>query len=102
MEQEGVVFQCSCDPAPDDLKDFDAVVLCIGAGKPRDLQIPGRELDGIHFALDFLQRQNRRLGDNADGSQNWGKIDAKDKHVIVIGGGDTGAWAPRCGTARGA
>lgn len=91
MAQEGVVFQCSCDPGPDDLKGFDASVLCIGAGKARDLPIPGRDLNGIHFALDFLQRQNRMLGDNDDGSPKWGKISAKDKHVIVIGGGDTGS-----------
>ena len=91
MEQEGVEFQCSCDPGEDDLKGFDASVLCIGAGKARDLPIPGRDLNGIHFALDFLQRQNRMLGDNPDGSQHWGKITAKDKHVIVIGGGDTGS-----------
>ena len=69
------------------MKKFDAVALCGGATKPRDLPIPGRELDGIHFAMDFLTQQNHRVS----GIQPYGKeIMATGKRVIVIGGGDTG------------
>jgi glutamate synthase (NADPH/NADH) small chain len=69
------------------LAEFDAVLLAGGAEQPRDLPVPGRELGGIHFALELLQRQNKAVaGDGLDL-----KIDAKDKHVIVIGGGDTGS-----------
>ena len=60
-----------------------------GAEKPRDLSIPGRELKGIHFAMDFLRQQNKRCeGDNFVGK---GEIFAEKKHVVVIGGGDTGS-----------
>ncbi len=68
------------------LKEFDAVVLAAGAEVPRDLPVPGRELDGVHFALDFLVPQNKEI---AGGSKN--PISAKGKHVVVIGGGDTGS-----------
>ena len=69
------------------LAEFDAVVLAGGAEQPRDLPIPGRELQGVHFAMDFLPLQNRRVaGDNAV-PELW----AKGKHVVVIGGGDTGS-----------
>lgn len=70
------------------VSDFDAVVLACGATKPRDLPVPGRELDGIHFAMDFLHANTKSLLDSnhADGRY----ISAKDKHVVVIGGGDTG------------
>ncbi len=71
------------------LKDFDAVVLAIGAMKPRDLPVEGRELKGVHFAMEFLTQQNRvNRGSNLDGIE---RIDAKDKNVLVIGGGDTGS-----------
>lgn len=71
------------------LKEFDAVVLCGGAEKGRDLPVPGRELKGIHFAMEFLPQQNKRgAGDKIDPSQ---AISAEGKHVIVIGGGDTGS-----------
>ena len=63
----------------------DAVVICVGATKPRDLKIPGRTLDGIHFAMDYLRGSTADL---LDGTQNG--ISAKDKNVVVIGGGDTG------------
>jgi glutamate synthase (NADPH/NADH) small chain len=70
-------------------KEFDAVVLCMGAEAPRDLRIPGRELKGIHYAMDFLPQQNKRVaGDSEDTSQ---AIWATGKNVIIIGGGDTGA-----------
>ena len=69
------------------LAEFDAVVLAGGAEQPRDLPVPGRELDGIHFAMDFLPLQNRRVA----GDKNILDLWATDKHVIVIGGGDTGS-----------
>jgi len=71
------------------LKDFDAVCLACGARVPRDLKIQGRELKGIHFAMDFLTQSNKRVW--GEKTPAHGLIDAKDKEVIVIGGGDTGA-----------
>jgi glutamate synthase (NADPH) small chain len=94
MEQEGVVFRAGVTiggdlPAASLRRDFDAVVVCIGAGWPRDLPVPGRELAGIHFAVDYLTQQNRRCeGDHVADDQ---LITAEDKRVIIIGGGDTGA-----------
>ncbi|MGC2123763.1 MAG: glutamate synthase subunit beta [Xanthobacteraceae bacterium] len=94
MTAEGVVFHygvhVGVDIAADRLlKDYDAVVLTGGAEKPRDLPVPGRELSGIHFAMDFLPQQNRRVsGEAADDSE---PILATGKHVVVIGGGDTGS-----------
>lgn len=91
MKTEGIVFKPSTavgkDITADQLrKDFDSVVICIGSTKGRDLSVPGRELKGIHMAMEFLPQQNRRnAGDNVDG------LSAKGKHVIVIGGGDTGS-----------
>jgi glutamate synthase (NADPH/NADH) small chain len=67
--------------------EFDAVVLAGGAEQPRDLPIPGRELEGVHFAMDFLPLQNRRVAGDKAVKDLW----ATDKHVIVIGGGDTGS-----------
>ena len=89
MEAEGVRFRPSTSPSADDLGSFDAVVLCLGARVPRDLMVPGRELAGIHFAMDFLTQQNRRVA--GDAVPDEGAIHATDKHVIVIGGGDTGS-----------
>ena len=91
MAAEGVRFVTNTDPSAEILKEFDAVVLTTGSGRPRDLPIPGRELSGIHFALEYLTQQNRLLGSKPDGTQEWGKINAKGKSVIVIGGGDTGS-----------
>jgi glutamate synthase (NADPH/NADH) small chain len=94
IRAEGVEFHPNTHigvdtPAHQLLAAFDAVVLAGGAEHPRDLPIPGRELKGIHFAMDFLMQQNRRVaGDNLS---EQGAINAKDKHVIVIGGGDTGS-----------
>jgi glutamate synthase (NADPH/NADH) small chain len=94
MEAEGVTFHYGADvgvnvPADKLMKDHDAVVLTGGAEKPRDLAVPGRELSGIHFAMDFLPQQNRRVsGEKATEAE---PILAKGKHVIVIGGGDTGS-----------
>jgi NAD(P)H-dependent glutamate synthase small subunit len=70
------------------LADFDAVLLSTGATIPRDLPIPGRELTGVHFAMDFLTRNTRSLLDSNLADADY--ISAKDKNVIVIGGGDTG------------
>ena len=74
------------------LDDYQVIVLAGGAEKPRDLPIPGRELDGIHFAMDFLTQQNKRVaGDDEKTAAPGGTITAKGKHVVVIGGGDTGS-----------
>jgi glutamate synthase (NADPH/NADH) small chain len=70
------------------LKDFDAILLATGATSPRDLPIPGREGDGVHFAMEFLLKNTKSLLDS--NLENDDYIDAKDKKVIVIGGGDTG------------
>lgn len=94
MTAEGVTFKSGVDVGSDvtagDLKqDFDATVLTIGSRKPRDLEVPGRELSGIHFAMDFLTQQNRRIaGLPVPDSE---AILATGKNVIVIGGGDTGS-----------
>jgi glutamate synthase (NADPH/NADH) small chain len=69
------------------LADYDAVVLAGGAELPRDLPVPGRDLDGIHFAMDFLPLQNRRVAGDKSVKELW----ASGKHVVVIGGGDTGS-----------
>jgi glutamate synthase (NADPH/NADH) small chain len=93
MRAEGVIFKPSTNigvdlSADQLLQEFDAICLCGGATQPRDLPIEGRELQGIQFAMDFLTLQNRRVA----GDSNHGDfLSAKDKHVIIIGGGDTGA-----------
>jgi len=93
MEQEGIIFRTNADVGVNisakHLKDeFDAVVMCGGASAPRDLPIPGRHLNGIHFAMDFLPQQNKKVaGDRIF----LGEILATDKNVLVIGGGDTGS-----------
>jgi glutamate synthase (NADPH) small chain len=95
MEQEGVCFKngvyVGADVTAEDLLAYDAVVLCGGATKPRDLPLPGRELEGIHFAWDYLMQQNRRVAGDDLEAENLSAIDAAGKHVIVIGGGDTGS-----------
>ena len=90
LEAEGVEFRCGVtvgtDVTAEQLKsDFDAVVICTGATKPRDLPIPGRELGGIHFAMDFLTANTRAV---LDGGKEFISADGKD--VVIIGGGDTG------------
>ena len=94
MEEEGVIFRAGVDVGTDVpvarlRSDFDAIVLAAGAGHPRDLSVPGRELRGVHFAMEYLTLQNRRCeGDFiADGQF----ISAQGRHVVIIGGGDTGA-----------
>jgi glutamate synthase (NADPH/NADH) small chain len=95
MRQEGIVFKSGTEVGRDvstqDLALFDAVVLCTGATVPRDLPIPGRELEGIHWAMDFLTQQNRRVAGDMDVDLEASTISARGKHVIVIGGGDTGS-----------
>jgi glutamate synthase (NADPH/NADH) small chain len=93
MSAEGVRFVTNASVGHDisaaKLKDeFDAIVLCCGATKARDLPIPGREFDGIHFAMDFLHANTKSLLDSNHKDGRY--ISAKDKHVIVVGGGDTG------------
>jgi glutamate synthase (NADPH/NADH) small chain len=74
------------------LEGYDAVALTGGAESPRNLPVPGRELDGIHFAMDFLVQQNKRVaGDDEARAAPKGTLTARGKHVIVIGGGDTGS-----------
>jgi glutamate synthase (NADPH/NADH) small chain len=94
MEAEGVVFHYNTHiggnvPADKLLKEHDALLLTGGAEAPRDLPIPGRELKGINFAMDFLLQQNRRISNELVG--DFEPILATGKHVIVIGGGDTGS-----------
>ncbi len=94
MEAEGVEFRTNSNvghaiDAPSLSDDYDAVMLTSGSTAARDLPIPGRELDGVHFAMEFLTPQNRLCeGDDVDPAD---LISARDKHVIIIGGGDTGA-----------
>jgi glutamate synthase (NADPH/NADH) small chain len=93
MAQEGVTFVTQTEIGKDlpvtQLQDeFDALVLCCGATNPRDLPIPGRDLKGIHFAMEFLHANTKSLLDSNHADDNY--IFATDKHVIVIGGGDTG------------
>jgi glutamate synthase (NADPH) small chain len=97
MEAEGVVFRTEVEVGVDVtvaslLDEFDAIAMTCGAEQPRDLEVPGRELDGIHFAMDFLPQQNKRnAGDSEERAAPCGTITAQGKHVIVIGGGDTGS-----------
>ncbi len=97
MIEEGVVFRTEVEIGVDVaisavLGKFDAVAMTGGAELPRDLEVPGRELGGIHFAMDFLPQQNKRnAGDGEERAAPAGTITAGGKHVIVIGGGDTGS-----------
>jgi len=104
MQSEGVTFHYGVDvgvnvPADQLVKEHDAVVLAGGAEKPRDLPIPGRELKGIHFAMDFLPQQNRRVSGEP---QTGAAILATGKKVVVIGGGDTGSDCIGTSTRQGA
>ena len=100
MAAEGIKFVTGANVGVDPEFDVnrmaaenDAVVLCVGATKPRDLPIPGRKLNGVHFAMDFLTKNTKTLLDDGNGRlRKWdgSYIDAKDKDVVVIGGGDTG------------
>ena len=94
LKAEGIRFETGVEvgknlPTNELLTRFDAVCLAVGAGVPRDLTVEGRELKGVHFALDYLKQQNRIVsGQNIPSTE---RIDAKGKNVLVIGGGDTGS-----------
>lgn len=94
MEAEGVVFRPGVNVGNDIdarelLEEFDAICLAGGATQPRDLQVPGRELKGVYFAMEYLPMQNRRNAGDEIPDEEF--ISAKDKRVIILGGGDTGA-----------
>ncbi len=94
MRAEGVSFRTNTEIGTDIsaralVDEFDAVVLAGGSEKSRDLPVPGRDLDGVHFAMEFLPQQNRRVANEPLGTND--PILATDKHVVVIGGGDTGS-----------
>ena len=97
MQVEGVTFRTEAEIGVDVaitavIDEFDAVAMTGGAEMSRDLEVPGRELDGIDFAMDFLPQQNRRnAGDSETRAAPNGTITAAGKHVVVIGGGDTGS-----------
>jgi glutamate synthase (NADPH/NADH) small chain len=93
MEEEGVVFRCNANVGVnvsinDLLREYQAVVLAGGSTIPRNLDIPGRELKGVHFAMEFLKQQNKRVSNRAVEGED---IFATGKNVVVIGGGDTGS-----------
>ncbi|MEO8403967.1 MAG: glutamate synthase subunit beta, partial [Chitinophagaceae bacterium] len=103
MEEEGVVFQCNAHVGVnvninDLLREYSAIVLAAGSTVPRDLKVPGRELKGVHFAMQFLKQQNKRVA-GLDPFANAGiesnifpeVLSAAGKNVVVIGGGDTGS-----------
>lgn len=94
MEREGIAFQCGVEVgrevSVEQLRqEYDAVLLCIGALSARDLPVPGRELEGIFPAMDYLTQQNRVLAGEWEGRE--ARIEARGKHVVVLGGGDTGS-----------
>jgi glutamate synthase (NADPH/NADH) small chain len=97
MEAEGVIFRTNFEVGVNVsvqrlLDDYDVLVMAGGAEDPRDLPVPGRELSGVHFAMEFLVQQNKRnAGDPEAVAAPQGTISAKGKHVVVIGGGDTGS-----------
>ena len=93
MKQDGIRFQCNTEvgkdiEAEEMIRNFNAVVLCGGSTIPRNLHIPGRDLNGIHYAMDFLTQQNRRVGNASFTGEN---IVTTDLDVVIIGGGDTGS-----------
>ena len=95
LTAEGIEFVTNCEigttiAAKDLINDFDAIVLCCGATQPRDLKVPGRELKGIHFAMEFLHQNTKGLWDFKEEKSAEFAALARDKHVVVIGGGDTG------------
>lgn len=93
LEEEGIKFFTNSDICLDEnlknkvLEDYDAIVLATGATKPRDLNVPGRNFNGIHFAVDYLKENTRNL---LNDNKNENYISSKDKNVLIIGGGDTG------------
>nr|XP_049703024.1 uncharacterized protein LOC110374537 [Helicoverpa armigera] len=96
MTAEGIAFKCNVDvgrdiSASDLANEYNALVLCMGATWPRDLPLKGRQLNGIHYAMEFLETwQKKQMGSTQHHQQNNPELNAKDKDVLVIGGGDTG------------
>ena len=94
MEREGIKFETGVEVGSDItaeqlMKDFDAVCLACGSTVPRDLEVPGRDLDGVHYAMEYLTQQNRlNSGEGLDGEH---RLTAEGKRVVILGGGDTGA-----------
>lgn len=93
LRTEGITFSTGVEIGKDIrwtdlLEDHDAVVVCIGAGKPRDLDVPGRDLQGVHMAMNFLPHQNHRVAGDFDTTTG---VVATGKHVVILGGGDTGS-----------
>jgi glutamate synthase (NADPH/NADH) small chain len=90
IEAEGARFRCGHSPSAQELGVFEGVVIATGARRPRNLEVPGRELEGVHFAMDFLSAQNRRVSGEArhDAAPH---LLAHNRHVVVLGGGDTGS-----------
>jgi len=96
MTAEGVKFETDVHVGVDVStrylrKSFDAICLCMGAGQPRPLDVPGADLGGVHFAMDFLRQQNRRVAGDDPARLGPAPLHAAGKHVVVIGGGDTGS-----------
>ncbi len=102
MEEEGIIFKTNANvgdniKVKELLEGFDAIVLCGGSTVPRNLNIPGRDLKGVYFAMEFLSQQNKRVGgknveiDHTGVAYANGELKATDKNVVVIGGGDTGS-----------
>jgi glutamate synthase (NADPH) small chain len=94
LKEEGIQFVCNANIGVNVsietlVAEYDAICIAIGAGQPRDIQVEGRNLKGIHFALDYLQQQNRVVSEAIIPEEE--RIFAKGKHVLVIGGGDTGS-----------
>jgi glutamate synthase (NADPH) small chain len=109
MEDEGVIFRTNFDVGVNVsvqrlLDDYDVLVMAGGAEAPRDLEVPGRDLAGVHYAMEFLTQQNKRnAGDPEELAAPGGTtISAKGKHVVVIGGGDTGSDCIGTSTRQGA
>lgn len=93
MREEGIVFNVNSDvggtvKAEDILRDFDAVILCCGANEARDINVPGRDCEGIYFAVDFLTENTKSLLNSNFGDKRY--YDPKGKNVVIVGGGDTG------------
>ncbi len=94
MEEEGITFETGVDVGVDLstdqlLEDFDAICLACGSTEPRDLPVPGRELDGVHFAMEYLTQQNRLNAGQQVAPEE--RLSAEGKRVVILGGGDTGA-----------
>ncbi len=111
MEEEGITFKCGVEVGKDitaeEIKSsFDAVVLCTGSTKARNLVVEGRELSGIHFAVDYLRANTKSLFESdhfdKEGAAPSATISAKGKHVVIIGGGDTGTDCAATATRQGA